>query len=78
MFVNVTKLSGAVNMPEGKDAIQRDFKRLKRWACMNFMRFSKVKHKVLHLSLSNIQYQHGLGDDVTEQPFGEGLEGIYR
>ena len=49
-FVDETKLSGVVNMLTGRDAIQRDLDRLKRWICANLMRFSKTKYKVLHLS----------------------------
>jgi len=33
-----TKLSSAMDMPEGWDIIQSDLEKLERWACMNLMR----------------------------------------
>ena len=54
-----TKLSGAVNLLKGRDAIQVDLERLKEQACANLIKFNKV----LHLDLGNHQYQFRLRDE---------------
>lgn len=42
-------LSVAVNITEGRDAIQKDLDRLEKWTHEKLLRFNKAKHKVLHV-----------------------------
>ncbi|PKU31812.1 pol- hypothetical protein [Limosa lapponica baueri] len=65
-FANDTKLRGAVHMPEGPDAIQRDLDKLGKWTCVNLLRFNKAKYQVLQPGQDNPQYQYKMGDEGIE------------
>jgi len=60
-FAKDTKLSGVVDILEGRDAIQRDLDRLERWACANLRKFNEAKCKVLHMGQHNPKHKYKLG-----------------
>ena len=62
------KLCSVVDMLEGRDAIQRDLDKLKRWTHANLMRFTIAKCKVLHLGRNNSRYIRKVGEELEISP----------
>lgn len=56
----ITKPTGAVDMLEGRDVIQKDLDRLDQWAHENFMKFNKDKCKALNWVQGNPKLQYKL------------------
>lgn len=66
-----TKLCGAADMPEEREAIQRDLHKPEKCTHGNLMRLNNGKHKVVCLCGANPWYQQRLRDEGTwEQPLG--------
>ena len=51
----------------GRFTIQRDLDRLKRWACVNLMKFNKVKCNILHLDWGNSKHKYWKTESSPEE-----------
>lgn len=60
-----TNLCTAVNVLEGRDAIQRNLDKFEMRDYENLMKFRKAKCKVLHLDLGNPKYKYSLGKEYS-------------
>jgi len=65
-FADDTKVCGAVDTLERRDAIQRDLDRLQRWACVNLMKSNKTKRKVLHMGRGHPKHKYRLARERME------------
>ena len=62
-FADGTKLGGAVDSLEGREALQRDLDKLEVWAITNNMKFNKSKCQILYLGSDNPEQTYRQGDE---------------
>jgi len=62
-FADDTKLCGAADMLEERDAIQGD---LERCSCVNLIKFNKAKCRVPHMGWGNPKHKYRLSGDWIE------------
>ena len=57
IFVDNTKLGGAVDSCKRQQALQRHLDRLEHWAMISGMKFNMTKCQILHPGQSNIRHK---------------------
>ncbi|KAK4826288.1 LOW QUALITY PROTEIN: hypothetical protein QYF61_007135 [Mycteria americana] len=72
-----TKLGGAVDSLEGREALQRDLDTLESWATMNCMKFNKSKCGILHLGGVILVICTNWGDERQESSPVESDLGVW-
>ncbi|GAB0178425.1 mitochondrial enolase superfamily member 1 [Grus japonensis] len=72
-FANNIKLCGAVNMLEGRDAIQRDLDSVERWARANLMKQGQVQGPARGLGQFKHKYRLG-GEWIESSPEEKDLD----
>ncbi|KAJ7412736.1 rna-directed dna polymerase from mobile element jockey-like [Pitangus sulphuratus] len=65
-FADDTKMGGAVDSLKVREALQRDFDKLKNWAIIKHMKFNKGKYQILHLGWSNPECTYRQGNEILE------------
>ncbi|KAJ7425876.1 Arf-GAP with dual PH domain-containing protein 1 [Willisornis vidua] len=65
-FANDTKLGGAVDSLEGREALQRNLDKAEDWAITSHMKFNKGKCQILHLGWGNPGCTDRLGSEMLE------------
>ncbi|KAJ7409060.1 rna-directed dna polymerase from mobile element jockey-like [Willisornis vidua] len=65
-LANATKLGGAVNSLQGREALQTNLERLEIWTITNYMKFNKGKFRIVHLGQGNPSFVYRLGKEKLE------------